>query len=246
MKGLKGVDMPSHDEIRTSVAGRSLDLGRSVAETFRQLDWTAREGAAYMNGLADVAATRAWQRKDGETWVHVVVRCALGERVLFSEAKRETEDIVASYASGDLMDFENLQPSPPPPAAPPARFHAAAFRADDPLPAVINGAFAAIDDLLREIHAFDLDIIRDDIDAGAGESEVLDPLSNRRHLVHSIVVTDAALWTLGDNVARHPWLRLHRARVIGADDRWIDVAGIDALEKYAGAITRYYSSPKHR
>jgi len=237
--------MTAHDEIRNSEAGRSLALGRAVAETFRQLGWATREGAAYTSGLADVAATQAWERKNGQTRVHVVVRCELAERVLFSEMSRVTEDVIASHAAGDILDL--ARPSPPPPAAPPARVHAAAFRAGEPFRTVVGESFTSIDDVLRELRAHDLDLVRDDVDAGGGEeSEALALLSRHRDLVHALVVTDAVLWTAGERLARHPWLRLHRARVIGADDRWVDIAGADAVGKYAASVTRYYASPKRR
>ncbi len=238
--------MALHDEIRNSPEGRALGLGRAVAGTFGQLGWITREGAAYASGLADVAATRSWERKNRETRVHVVVRCEFAGRVLFSESSRATEDVIASHAAGDTIDFEKLAPAPPPPAAPPARIHASAFRAEEPVRSVINEAFASIDAILRELRAHDLDVVRDDISAGADEMETLAPLSRRRDLVHAIVVTDAALSTLGETIKRHPWLRLHRARVIGADDRWIDVVSADSVEKYATAVTRHYASTKRR
>lgn len=238
--------MALRDEIRNSPEARALELGRAVAGTFRQLGWTTHEGAAYTSGLADVAATRSWERKNRETRVHLVARGAFTERVLFSESSRATEDVIASHAAGDLVDFEKLAPAPPPPAAPHARVHAAAFRAEEAFRSVANEAFASIDDILRELRAHDLDVVRDDLSAGADEAETLAPLSRRRDLVHVIVVTDAALWTLGDSIKRHPWLRLHRARVIGAEDRWIDVVGTDAVEKYAAAVTRHYASTSRR
>jgi hypothetical protein len=242
-----------HDEIRNSAAGRSLALGRSVAETFRQLGWSSREGAAYsregaacVTGLADVAATRSWERKNRETRVHLVVRCELAGQALFSEASRATDDVIASHAVGDTIELQKLPPSPPPPAAPRARVHASAFRAEEPFRSAVDEAFAAIDQLVRELRAHDLDVVRDDIAAGAEETETLAPLSRRRDLVHSIVVTDAALRTLGDSVKRHPWLRLHRARVIGMDDRWIDIVGVEAFAKYAAAVTRHYAAANRR
>jgi hypothetical protein len=236
--------MTLHDEIRNSEAGRSLALGRTVGETFRHLGWTTREGAAYTSGLADVAATQAWERKNGETRVHLVVRCELAERVLFSEMSRVTEDVIASHAAGDILDL--ARPSPPPPAAPPARVHAAAFRAGEPFRTVLEESFTSIEDVLRELRAHDLDLVCDDVAAGAEESAAMASVSRRRDLVHALVVTDAVLWTVGERLARHPWLRLHRARVIGADDRWVDIINTDAVEKYAASVTRYYASPKRR
>jgi hypothetical protein len=226
----------THEEIRNSPEGRSLALARSAAAMFRQLGWRTREAAAHASGLADVAAGHTWERKNRETRVHVVVRCENASRVLFSEATRDVEDVIASYALGDSMDL----PAFPPPAAPPARVHAAAFRGDE-LREAIEEAFASIDAIVRELRNHDLDVVSDDVDAGGRENEALAPLARRRDLVHAVVVTDAVLWTFGERMARQPWIRLHRARVVGAEERWIDVVSADALEKFAAGVTRYYA-----
>lgn len=229
-----------HEDIRNSAEGRSLALARSVAATFRQLGWRTREGAAHASGLADVAATHTWERKSRETRVHVVVRCNArcenASPVLFSEAARETDDVIASYALGDSMDL----PTFPPPSAPPARVHAAAFRGEE-LREAIDEAFASIDAIVRELRNHDLDVASDDVDAGRRENETLTPLARRRDLVHAVVVTDAVLWTFGERIARQQWIRLHRERVVGAEERWVDVVSASALEKYAASVTRYYA-----
>lgn len=232
--------MPLYEEIRNSAEGQALELTRTVAAAFRDLGWRTREGAAHQAGIADVAASRSWERpRRRETRVHLVARCQPGGRVVFAESTRATEDVIASYALDDAT-------APPPPAAPPARVHASAFRADDAFGEVLDDAFASIDGVLQDLREFDLDLVRDDLAAGAEAPEATAALARRREFVHAIVVTNAPLWLFGDRVAREPWLRLHRRRVIGADERWIDVVGADALPKYAAAAARYYAKRAQR
>jgi hypothetical protein len=229
--------MAAQDEIRNSAEGQSLALARAVAAAFRGLGWRTREGAAYAGGLVDVAATQAWDRPNRDTRVHVLVRCQRASRVLFSESSRTAEDFIASYALGDTMDL----PAFPPPAAPPARVHAAALRTEEEFRAVVDEAFASIDAVLGELRAHDVDVVRDDVDAGGRESDAMALLARRRELVHAVVVTDSVLWTFGERLAKQPWIRLHRARVVGAEERWVDVVSVAAFEKYATAVTRYYA-----
>ncbi|HKR66802.1 MAG TPA: hypothetical protein VJZ00_23955 [Thermoanaerobaculia bacterium] len=226
--------MSLQDEIRNSAEGQSLTLARSVADALRRLGWRTREGAAHASGLADVAATRTWERRSGETTVHLVIRCAKASRVLFSDMQRETRDVIASYT---IAESETR-----PPAAPRARVHAATFRADEEFSAIADDALASIDAVLQDLRDHDAEDIRDDVEAGADEETMRAQLAHRRALVHAIVVTDASLWTVGERIAKQKWLRLHRARVVGADERWIDVVTADAFEPYAAAITRHYAS----
>lgn len=215
------------DEIRNNPADRPLLLAQDVASVLLRLEWTVRQGAAHRFGIADVAASREWERKGGESRLHLVIRCHSGSRVLFSTLAR-AEESVASLATSVV--------------APRTTVRAAAFRADEAFADVVDEAFASINGVLDDIAERNRCELEEDLADGRDRDEALAALARRRALVHAIIVTDAPLWTLTENrVARAKAVRLHRTSVVSAESQWIDVVDAAAFADYAAASTRHYA-----
>ncbi|MDQ3280704.1 MAG: hypothetical protein M3Q69_04755 [Acidobacteriota bacterium] len=257
--------MKMRDEVQASRAGRELLLVRAVRAALAALSWTTREGVTHGGGMVDVAAEREWTRSGRTAYVHLLAHCYSGTRVLFSKADRG-KAAVPSYSLGDddseqrrvltaafgAEAVEKLHrggfrrgravTARSPIAAPNARVHAAAFRDEESFASVANAALSSIDHVLHDLFTYDHEVITDDLTDGTDE-DLLFEAASRRHLVHAIVVTDAALWTVEDErrIARVNAVRLHRGKVVGAEERWIDVIHATAFADHANAVTNHYS-----
>jgi hypothetical protein len=162
------------------------------------------------------------------------------------------EDSVASYSIADddleqrralaevLGEFQMPAVAHRGAIAPRAKAHAGSYRGGDDFAVIADDAFLSIDLVLHDLFDHDLEVLADDLDAGADANELLAPLARRRDLVHAIVVTDAPLTLIGNRIADRDWLRVHRTRVVGAGGGWVDVVGAEGWAKYAGAVTKHY------
>lgn len=263
--------LPDLEAIRTSPATRSLLLGRAVAATLHREGWSVRKGAAHGAGVADAAAEKSWFRKNLQVRVRLLVRCHHGERIVFSRS--ETRAAVL-HRTGERMipdallaqaglDPATIVPIVTPLRIAPPRSRAGAYAFREPREAngselfrtAADEAFAAPAAIEAEIAAYDADVLMDDLNALADSRaraehvlERLTALARHTELLHSIVVTDAALWTVTDEqrIARVSSLRLYRSRVATAECSWIDVVHADAFPAYAASASRHYTSAMRR
>ena len=253
--------LPDLDDIRSSPALRSLILGRSVAGTLDREGWAVREGAAHAAGIADAAAEKSWGRKDLQVRVRLLVRCHHGgERLVFSRGVSRAA--VLHRCEGSLEVTANV-PAPAPIRIAPPKAGASAYafresgenRGYESFRTAASEAFAAPAAIEAEIAAYDAEVLADDLNAlpdAAARAELaterLTALARHTEVVHSIVVTDAALWTVTDEqrIARVSSLRLYRSRVTTAECSWIDIVHADAFPAWAASATRHYTSTMAR
>lgn len=260
-------------EIRNSSWGRSLLLARDVAAGLHTEGWTVREGAAHAAGTADAVAEKSWVSKDLEVRLRLVVRCHHGaERILFSRSA--IRDNVLHVCDDPPIPPALLARAGLDPAAilariperrtvrvapPRARAAGYAFRepggGNEPFRVAAEEVFGAAGAIDAELRAYDADVLADDLDALTDPAEKADhairtltALGRRTELLHGVVVTDAALWTVADEhrIARVPLLRLHRSRVASAERTWIDIVQADAFARFAQSATRHYANAMTR
>jgi hypothetical protein len=208
-----------------------LDLARGIRKALESHGWTAKEGAAHSLGVVDVAARRSFERKRISYTSHLLAICHSGE-VSFSP-EQATASSIAMYWLG-LDDREQrraliaalgeenvaaLHRAAYPKekaivtsvAAPKVKAHAAAGN-------VPESAFRAIEGVLRDLFAYDLDVLQDGVE----------PDVRQCHLVQAVVVTEQELAPV----------RVHRPFVVGADERWVDVVGAASFEDYVARLTK--------
>ena len=263
---------PDVEMIRNSPPARSLLLGRAVAATLRAEGWTVREGAAHSSGIADAAAEKTWCRKGFQARVRILARCHHApEGIVFSPSTPRAD---ALHVYGDrpvpdaLLIDAGLDPASIPDrihvaatrmAPPKAQTSASAFReptgAPEPFRTAAEEAFAAPSAIAAELAAYDADVFTDDLNALSDRTEKADyaidklaAMGRHTELLHSVLVTDATLWTIADEkrIARVPSLRLYRSRVTTTECTWIDVVQAEAFAAYAAATSRHYTTTMAR
>lgn len=247
-----------------------LGLATGVAEALRRLEWSTAEAVGFSAGTLDVSAERRYERGGLSARVRLAVFCDASDANAVTIAENASADLpLASYALGDderaqreaigralaahvdpdaalaalhasAYPHEQSLVEPCRVAAPPAR--AFASRIDG---IGTTAAFAAIDAIRRDLLAFDLDVIADDLsllaDAGERAEHAQRSLAFRAascDLIHVVLVTAATMSAAS--------VRLVRTTLAGDAPRWIDVVQREAVEEYAARITSHYDAQFRR
>lgn len=223
--------------IRDSPPARSLRLLHTTAASLRDLGWRVAESAFFDGGSADIAAARVWSRDTLHARVRLIVSGHSGtEQILFSELPATTiDDVLPSHTlAGNEVSRRAHVP------APRSRTHASTFReiGGDSFRDTVEQMFDSVDAIRATLRNHDLGVIADDLEDGADANEP------RRietvDLIHPIIVTDSAIWTMSDCIAPKKSVRLLQSAIIGGEHRWIDVVRADSVEAFLAATTKHY------
>ncbi|HVR41254.1 MAG TPA: hypothetical protein VMU84_19325 [Thermoanaerobaculia bacterium] len=204
------------------------DSIRATATALRDLAWRVKESAFFEGGTVDVAAERAWSRGALIARLRLLVNFhSSSEQLVFSQLPSiSADDILPSHSLSDRAAVV------PPPRS---RAHASTFReiGGESFRACVERTFASIDAIRATLRNHELAVAEEGTDI-----EAID-------LLHPIIVTDAAIRTLGERLAQKTSVRLLQSAIVGGEHRWIDVVHANAIGAFIAAITKHYEA-RHR
>lgn len=232
------------DELRNSPPARFLGVVRSTIHALATRGWSVREAAAHSGGIADVVATRRWQRPRLSADVRLILHAHSGGDGVFVSATESVAESLPSFCYAEIRALDDTLGAPARIAPPSMRVKAATFRADDPTFAhVAEAAFSSTAALYDDLFAHEADVYDTD-DATYAEAGIARPDATAPHvtLLHPIVVTNAKLWVLGDRdrLTSRDAVRLLRTRAASGERKWIDVVHAGAVDAYVESVTRHY------
>lgn len=225
--------MSAIHELRDSAPARALRLLHTTAAALRTLGWRVSESAFFDGGIADIAADRVWSRSNLQAHVRLLISGHSGaEQILFSELPAATTDDMLAVHT--LIDSGRIRPAVVTP--PRSRTHASSFReiGGDSFRVVVEQTFASVEAIRDTLRKHDLEVIADDLD----EETRIDTVD----LLHPIIVTDAAIWTMTDRIAPKKSVRLLQSAITGGEHRWIDIVRADSIDAFLAATTKHYES----
>jgi hypothetical protein len=254
-------------EIKQGTAGRAVGLARAAGAALRERGWAVREGVAHSAGTLDLVADGRW----GRAGVLVLVTThSADSEVVFSKSEPgggpvtpqtfwlgqddaaqrraltlvlERHDAAAAVKQIHKLAYPREVAIMPRITAPNVRLQSSLFRESGDFGAVVDQAFKALDAVHSDLLKNATESIDDDLEFLRPEeaTDVIAPMIEQYDLLHNVVITDAAMWCMGERMTACTVVRLEQ-RGIDHELRWLDVVHASAMDAFFNTLTRHYTN----